>query len=247
MRLLIMCDGDVGVRIASWLLTNYPLDLGLVVTLSENDIYRKMVSAGVATVFISSASEAVSKIKSLPKCDLGILVWWPRILSKEMLGLTRLGFINTHPSLLPFNRGKHYNFWALVEQSPFGVSLHFVDEGIDSGDIVAQKEILYDWTDTGGTLYLKAVEAMVELFIHEYPKIRELQLSKIKQDLTKGSMHYAREINLASLIEIDKQYKARDLINLLRARTFPGYPSCSFLDQGVAYDVTVTIKKHDVK
>jgi len=153
------------------------------------------------------------------------------------------GFINTHSSLLPYNRGKHYNFWALVEQCPFGVSLHMVEEGIDCGAIVAQKRIEYTWEDTGKTLYSKAILGMNELFIESYSYLRDMNFDTKVQDLSKGSFHLSSELKDASLISLDTHTTPRDLLNLLRARTFDGHPACSFFDQGVEYEVTVQIKK----
>ena len=58
-----------------------------------------------------------------------------------------------------------------------------------------------------------------------------------------GSFHYAKEIDPASEIDLEKEYKAKELLNLLRARTFPPYPSCYFYYNGERYCVTVSIKK----
>ena len=56
---------------------------------------------------------------------------------------------------MPYNRGKHYNFWALrnicISESAYG----YVDQGIDIRHVVAQSTIPYDWEDTGETLLPK--------------------------------------------------------------------------------------------
>ena len=72
--------------------------------------------------------------------ELGILAWWPHILKGKILNITKRGWLNFHPSFLPFNRGRNPNFWCLVDETISGVSLHFIDEDIDTGDIVAQKD-----------------------------------------------------------------------------------------------------------
>ena len=175
--------------------------------------------------------------------DLGLLAWWPRIIKAPLLSLARHGFINTHPSLLPYNRGKHYNFWAIVEQAPFGVSLHMVDEGVDSGDIVAQLPVPYNWEDTGASLYAKAQVAMIELFKSAYPRLRTLAFDRRPQNAAEGSFHRASELEGASTIQLDRMYRARDLLNLLRARTFPGHPGCRFHDSDVEYEARITIER----
>lgn len=246
MRLLLMCDGHVGNAIAEWLLENHPEDLGAVVTVAESAVCLTAGAKNIPTFVFSSESQLQATLVGLAPFDLGILAWWPKLVSSSILALATDGFINTHPSLLPYNRGKHYNFWALVEQVPFGVSLHFVDAGIDSGDIVAQQTIAYDWEDTGESLYLKAGAQMLELFKTAYPQIRSGAIPHTPQDARKASLHYAREIDVASRIDLDKCYTGRELINLLRARTFPGHPACRFEENGETYEITVNIKRKSV-
>jgi methionyl-tRNA formyltransferase len=177
------------------------------------------------------------------KIDLGVLAWWPKIIKSPLLETPRLGFVNTHPSLLPSNRGKHYNFWAIVEEASFGVSLHCVDSGIDSGDIVAQQRIAYDWCDNGGSLYRKAQEAMVDLFRATYPSLRKGQFPRYPQDMNKGSFHLASELEQTSHLELDASYRGREVLNLLRARTFPGHPGCWFEDNGERFEVRIDIRR----
>jgi len=245
MKLLLLSDARVGDAISEWLLENYPADIGAIVTLRENAVCTAAREKGIPAFAIESEFQLQSALAALAPFNLGILAWWPRLISPAVIGLAKGGFINTHPSLLPYNRGKHYNFWALVEQAPFGVSLHFVDEGIDSGDIVAQQAIPYDWEDTGETLYAKAGLAMVELFKSAYPQIRSGSIRRIPQDANQGSLHYAREIDAASTIDLDKHYTAREL-NLLRARTFQGHPACRFMENGETFEITVNIKRKSV-
>jgi methionyl-tRNA formyltransferase len=245
MKLLLFCDDKVGSTIAEWLFENYKGDVYTVVTMSENAAYLTAHNNGIHSVVFETEAQLLSVLSRHAPFDLGILAWWPKLISTKIIALTKCGIINTHPSLLPYNRGKHYNFWALVEEAPFGVSLHFVDEGIDSGDIVAQKTIEYDWEDTAETLHSKAIASMIELFISTYPKIRRGTLRRVPQDLTIGSIHYKTEIEESSVIDLERLYSARELINLLRARTFRGHPGCRFISDGEIYEIRVEIKKYD--
>jgi methionyl-tRNA formyltransferase len=125
MRLLLMADGSVGHEIASFLMRSYPGDISLLVTSEPNEISRLAEENGIPVTTYLSDEELMNQFDR--GFDLGVLAWWPYLLKPRVLAMPRLGFINTHPSLLPHNRGKHYNFWALVEQAPFGVTLHRVD------------------------------------------------------------------------------------------------------------------------
>lgn len=239
-----MADNCVGFEITRWLLNEFRTDLALVVTTAKNDIWLASQDADVAHTVFESGEQVLSVMRKRGiECDIGLLAWWPKIIKEPLLTKPRWGFINTHPSLLPHNRGKNYNFWAIVEKAPFGVSLHRIEDGIDSGEVIAQLPIFYGWEDTGESLYKKAKEAMLRLLQETYPTIRNLSFSGKKQNLSLGSFHYAAEMDTASHIELDKNYQARDLLNLIRARTFAGHPACWFSDAGEEYEVRVEIKR----
>jgi methionyl-tRNA formyltransferase len=176
-------------------------------------------------------------------CDLAILAWWPYILKRKIIEIPRMGILNTHPSLLPYNPGKHYNFWTIVEDTPFGVTLHWVDEDVDAGDIAFQERIEKTWEDTGETLYYKAQKEIVKLFQRKYVEIRRGNIPRIRQQHEQGIFHRSEEIDNASRIEIDNNYKARDLLNILRARTFPPHPGAWFVENGERYEIRIKVTK----
>lgn len=242
--IVIFADAEVGFFCTQWLIENYKSDLAGIVTTSQNEIFELAQRNGIPShVFRDEATYLKSFNESKTLCDIGLLLWWPKIISPSIISSTKLGFVNTHPSLLPFNRGKNYNFWALVEECPFGVSIHMVEKGIDCGDIIGQKNIDYTWEDTGETLYNKAIVGMSELFIESYPLLRKLKFPRKVQDLSKGSFHLSSELEPASLLALDQQVTVRHLLNVLRARTFKGHPGCRFSDNGVEYEVRIEITK----
>lgn len=179
------------------------------------------------------------------KPEIGFLVWWQDILKGEILQVPRLGWINFHNGFLPFNRGKHANFWSLVDDTPCGVSLHYVDEGVDTGDIVAQRLMAVSWEDTAETIYKKLRLLIVDLFKEKYDSIMKNSLHRIKQDRNTGSSHKTDQIHAASQIDLDKAYTARRLFNLIRAKMFPPYSTAFFCEAGKKYSVEVTIKEFE--
>src|SRR5689334_20336598 len=71
--------------------------------------------------------------------DLLVSVHWDRIFTKEELRAPRIGAVNLHNSYLPWNRGAHACTWAIVDRTPAGATMHWMDEGIDTGDILYQE------------------------------------------------------------------------------------------------------------
>lgn len=64
-----------------------------------------------------------------------------RILRKDVLDLLPGRAVNLHGSMLPWNRGAHPVIWSIVDGAPTGATLHHMDEGIDTGDVIAQRQV----------------------------------------------------------------------------------------------------------
>lgn len=241
---VLLADGHVGAHCVEWLLANHREDIDLIGVTGPNEIYRRAIDAGVAVEFFVDSrqmSEAIAKHGLSP--DIGLLLWWPKIIREPLISVPRAGFINTHPSFLPYNRGKHYSFWAIVEQAPFGVTLHLVDTGVDTGDIIAQMPISIHWTDTGQSLFEKAREAMISLVKDTYPILRSDNFVRRPQPMDVGSCHRSQDIIDATELKLDQSYIARELLNLLRAKTFEGLPGCWFEDDGRIFEISISIKE----
>lgn len=102
--------------------------------------------------------------------------------------------INLHASYLPWNRGPVPNFWSWLTDSPKGVTIHYIDAGVDTGDIIAQKELpsLNDEMTLNQT-YWATIEALVELFAETWPLIREGKNQRYPQ-LGQGSCHRLQDM-----------------------------------------------------
>ena len=86
--------------------------------------------------------------------DLAILAFVTQIVPPPVFNAPRLGSICFHPSLLPKYRGRSAINWTLINgETKTGISLFWVDEGIDTGPLLLQKEVAVDPDDTTGTLY----------------------------------------------------------------------------------------------
>ncbi|MCJ7746292.1 MAG: methionyl-tRNA formyltransferase, partial [Desulfobacterales bacterium] len=100
--------------------------------------------------------------------DLAILAFVTDIIPEKLLTVPSLGTICYHPSILPRHRGASAINWAIIQgDTRTGLTIFWVDKGIDTGPILLQKEIEIGPDDTTGSLYFNAlflmgVEAMVE-------------------------------------------------------------------------------------
>jgi methionyl-tRNA formyltransferase len=151
-----------------------------------------------------------------------ISVYFGYILRAEALAIPTRGTLNLHAGLLPFNRGVHPNVWSLVEGTAAGVTLHWVDAGVDTGDLAAQCEVPVTPTDTGATLYARLEDAALSLFRNAWPEVENNTLARTPQS-PGGTLHRVSDVEVLDRIDPERTYKARELIDILRARTFPPY------------------------
>jgi methionyl-tRNA formyltransferase len=172
-------------------------------------------------------AETLQRIADL-KPDIGISVYFGYLLKPEFLTIFPRGVINLHPSFLPFNRGAYPNVWPIIDHTPAGVSLHYIDEGVDTGDIIAQREVMVAPSDTAESLYRKLESECLELFSGTWPLIKSGTAPRIPQPAA-GTIHRVKDAAMIDRIDPEKSYRAQDLIDLIRARTFPPYKG-AYLD-----------------
>lgn len=96
--------------------------------------------------------------------------------------------INLHPAYLPWNRGYHPLYFSIRDGNPSGNSIHYIDEGIDTGDIIARSKVEFDEEDTLFTAYQKLRNDMVRMFDDVWPLIEQGINSRKEQKGT--STHY---------------------------------------------------------
>jgi methionyl-tRNA formyltransferase len=164
--------------------------------------------------------------------DLALSISLDYVLRPELISLFPGGVLNLHAAYLPYNRGQYPNVWSIVEGTPAGVTLHYVDAGIDTGDIVAQREVAVEPADTGETLFRKLEQASVELFRESWGEVRSGKAARRPQPRGAGTYHRTRDVERIDRIDLDRAYAARELIDVLRARTFPPHPGAYFIENG---------------
>ncbi|MFN3285938.1 MAG: methionyl-tRNA formyltransferase [bacterium] len=115
--------------------------------------------------------------------DVGVVVAYGRILPSWLVRLPRLGCVNVHPSLLPKYRGASPVQAAIRNGDPTaGVSVLWVTEELDAGDILGQREVPVSPEDTAGTLEAKLAEEGARLLLEVLDALERGQLRGRPQD-----------------------------------------------------------------
>lgn len=125
--------------------------------------------------------------------DLIVSFGYRYIIPKPVIDKYKNRIINLHISYLPWNRGASPNLWSFVEKTPKGVTIHLVDEGIDTGDILFQKTVFLKNNHTLKQSHNILIKEIQSLFIEKWKLIEGLQFTGVKQDTSKGSYHTKKQ------------------------------------------------------
>ena len=157
--------------------------------------------------------EIVDTLKDINP-DVICVVAYGKIIPKEILEIPKYGCVNVHPSLLPQYRGSAPIQWAILNgDKETGVTTMYLDEGMDSGDIILQTKTPIDKDETSGELWDRLSKIGAELLVETLEKIENKTAPRIKQP---------KEFTLAPMLEksqakIDWESKtAQEIKNLVR-------------------------------
>jgi hypothetical protein len=145
------------------------------------------------------------------------------IIRQDVLDLLDQQAINLHISLLPWNRGADPNLWSFLDDTPKGVSIHLIDSGIDTGDIIAQREVANAPDDTLKTSYDRLCIEVEELFKSVWGEIRVGKCRTIRQS-GEGSLHRKRDLELVKTLFEQKGWDT-PVADLVSKAVIPGLNS----------------------
>ncbi len=144
-------------------------------------------------------------IETAKKYDFLISFGYRYILKKDVIDFFPDKIVNLHISLLPYNRGADPNLWSYLEDTPKGVTIHYIDESVDTGNIILQKEVQDDiQNDTLKTSYDRLISEIVMLFNNNAENILNGSISSYPQTINNvnaigggetGSLHRIKDKN----------------------------------------------------
>ena len=147
--------------------------------------------------------------------DLAVLAFVTDIIPEKLLTVPSLGTICYHPSILPRHRGASAINWAIIRgDTRTGLTIFWVDKGIDTGPILLQKEIEIGPDDTTGSLYFNALFLMgVEAMVEAVELIKKGKAPRIPQDKSRATYEPPCDDRVAS---VNFEKSIRDIYNLIR-------------------------------
>jgi methionyl-tRNA formyltransferase len=154
--------------------------------------------------------------------DLFISMSFNQILKKEIIDLPPLGFINCHAGALPFYRGRNPLNWVLInDEKHFGITVHYVDEGIDTGDIIEQRLFPIVKKDNYNSLLNLAISECAITLHSAILKILDKKVKVIKQkDIHPIGTYFGMRTVGDEIIDLN--WPAIQIFNFIRAINQPG-------------------------
>ncbi|PKM82391.1 MAG: formyl transferase [Firmicutes bacterium HGW-Firmicutes-14] len=162
--------------------------------------------------------------------DLNVSMSFDQILKKEIINLAPLGFINCHAGALPFYRGRNVLNWALINgESSFGVTVHYIDEGIDTGDIIVQRFGNIDQDDDYASLLEKASNLCADALFEALKQI----FNGVAEPISQAAIHpvgfyCGRRLNGDEWL--DWNWSSQQIHNFVRGITVPGPCARTYLN-----------------
>ncbi|MFT6716160.1 MAG: methionyl-tRNA formyltransferase [Saprospiraceae bacterium] len=163
------------------------------------------------------------------ECEVFVSMSYNQIFRKRILDCTPMGIINCHAGKLPFYRGRNILNWALInDEKEFGITVHFVDEGIDTGDIILQRSYPISDSDSYKTLLERAHDDCAEILSDALKQMCIGQQKRIVQKEIHPAGFYCGIRGEGDEI-IDWNSSSRDIFNFIRSICSPGPKARTYL------------------
>lgn len=195
---------------------------GRVPGMTSPSILRYAADLGIPTYDVRSVNDSyfLAELRRI-KPDV-IINQAQNILKRDFLSIPRLGVLNRHNALLPRNRGRLTPFWVAYRgERQTGVSIHFVEEGIDSGDILVQEQFAVSEQDTFNTIAEQNYSLATKAMLQALSLLESGSFQVIKNDnaaATYNTVPTFREALRYRLYRIGRCFNVRRRVNRSRVR-----------------------------
>jgi methionyl-tRNA formyltransferase len=135
------------------------------------------------------------------------------------------------------------NVWSIVEGTPAGVTLHYMDADFDTGEIIARREVETSFSDTGKDLHQRLEEEQFDLFTDVWPDLVAGDIESESQTDSQKTYHTVDDFRRLCEIDPDEQVRAKDFLDRLRALTFRPFDNATIEVDGECYYIDLEIRR----
>jgi methionyl-tRNA formyltransferase len=228
-KYLLLINGQLGLKILKYILDQPEVRL-LAVVLNSNERRTKeylqdvkvMLTKSETLIFKYEPSEKIQEdLKNcISNADFIVSAMFGHKIPPELLLLVKRSIINLHPSMLPLGRGAHPIPWAIINKSQQGISIHNIDENLDTGNILFQKELRVNISMNAGQIYEQAIN---ELFF-EFKRLRldweSEKLIPYRQKSANIKKINSKDLELIRIFQENENGEFGDFLRRIQALTF---------------------------
>jgi methionyl-tRNA formyltransferase len=245
--MIFFISKNIGLELILFIKNKFKKDIKAIVVDKDDKNTIKILKKNFKSfkIIIWNKDNKIKNIKLLKrlKPKKFFLLWWKYILNDELLKIPTYETVNLHPSYLPYFKGKDPNFWSILNNGPYGVSIHRVNKKIDSGPILFRKKFLdIDFTIDAKNLYKLSIEAIKDLFKQKYKILRKNKISKSIPNRKRKKIYKRSDMIKESTLDLNKSYKGKHIFNLLRAKNFYPHDGVLIKNKNKKYSINVYIK-----
>lgn len=233
MKVVIFGCQQIAVDIISYLTTQSDIELSLVITyelpLDQTYGYESVISICkeknidvINPKFLTN--DVIQHVINISP-DIILSLYYRKIFPKIIIDIPKLGCINIHPGALPNYRGPVPTAWAIANgETKFGITMHYMDEQIDTGNILVQELYNIGEDETGFELYTRAMKLGFNLFKNNFHKIITGAIKSVPQ-IGIGSYYGKKD----GKYTIDWKRSTKEIIGLIRVHAKPFNPAETIL------------------
>jgi methionyl-tRNA formyltransferase len=167
-------------------------------------------------------SESFLNIINIFECDLFVSMSFNQIFRRKIASLPLKGAINCHAGKLPYYKGRNVLNWVLInDEKEFGVTVHYIDDGIDTGDIILQQNYPISDLDDYSTLLNRSYKYCADILLQSLKLIQSNGvLVKNQKDIHPVGFYCPQRRPGDEYLDWNKS--SRDVFNFVRAISRPG-------------------------
>lgn len=174
--------------------------------------------------------ENIEILKSINP-DLILVMGWSQLLKSEIVNIPTIGIIGSHPTELPKYPGRAPIPWTILKDLKKSAETFFwIEDGIDSGDILDQEIFSIDDDDDASSLYLKVTDLAKKMILKNLKLIEQGVITRKKQDTTKFIEYWEKRIPDDG--KINWSYSSNNIYKLIKATTHPYPGAFTFFKNG---------------
>jgi methionyl-tRNA formyltransferase len=229
-RLALFINGKLGLQVLNFLLQNSNHKIVAIVLNSQEkrsteyveNVKNLLGDSHLPQIILWENMSKGFKIfhKELESPSHAVSALFGHILPEDLIKEFTGGVLNLHPSLLPIGRGAHPISWSIMDEQPQGITLHLIDQGLDTGNIVFQKEIFTNVSMSAGEIYEIAMTELLESFSKYFPRWIKGELDAYAQSESIEIRHTSKEMKSLRTINENEVSTFGGFVRRLQATTF---------------------------